>query len=104
MTWADFLRKYKKVCVFVLNKIEAMYILISIRWHLGRFQTCIHKIGSHEQTLGNRRVSVSSGCNHREVDSLLLSTGGVFLKRFVRGCPTVPALLPDKHTHLVDLD
>ena len=61
MTWADLLGIYEKACDLILNKLKAMYILLSIGWHLDRFQTYIHKtkftelwkIGSHEQSLGN---------------------------------------------------
>ena len=44
MTWADFLRKYEKVCVFVLNKIKAMHVLLFIRWHLDDFRLVFIKL------------------------------------------------------------
>ena len=31
------------LCFGLINTIKAMYILLSIGWHVGRFQTCIHK-------------------------------------------------------------
>ena len=104
---------YRRQAVCRLRRVSDLYRRQAVRIfsciHViipGRFD-CIHKtqfpwlwkIGSHEQSLGMRLMSASSGFDHQWVGSLLLSTGGAFLKCSVGVCPTVLALLPGKRTH-----